>query len=97
MTQTAAWARDVYNEGQFAYAFYVAVIHREDTNGIVLPPLYEIYPYFYFYGNDLQQFSAAKQLGKTICWRSLQSLGKRRPGGGDDRKKGMKMSIWRRV
>ncbi|KAJ1522317.1 hypothetical protein ONE63_002614 [Megalurothrips usitatus] len=61
--QTAAWARDVYNEGQFAYAYYVAVIHREDTYGIVLPPLYEIYPYFYFYGNDLQQFSKAKQLG----------------------------------
>ena len=61
--QTAAWARDNYNEGQFAYAFYVAVIHREDTYGIVLPPLYEIYPYFYFYGNDLQQFSQAKQLG----------------------------------
>ncbi|KAK3926969.1 Hexamerin [Frankliniella fusca] len=62
---TAAWARDVYNEGQFAYAFYVAVIHREDTNGIVLPPLYEIYPYFYFYGNDLQKFSQAKQLGQS--------------------------------
>ncbi|KAJ9574114.1 hypothetical protein L9F63_008528, partial [Diploptera punctata] len=36
--RTACWARDRVNEGQFVYALSVAVLHREDTRGIVLPP-----------------------------------------------------------
>ncbi|WP_411017932.1 hypothetical protein, partial [Salmonella sp. s39606] len=34
--RTAAWARDRVNEGQFVYALSVAVLHREDTRGVVL-------------------------------------------------------------
>nr|CAR85693.1 hemocyanin subunit type 1 precursor [Carausius morosus] len=45
--KTACWARDRINEGQFIYALSVAVIHRDDAKGIVLPPSYEIYPHLY--------------------------------------------------
>ncbi|XP_049771430.1 hemocyanin A chain-like [Schistocerca cancellata] len=45
--RTAAWARDRVNEGQFVYALCVAVLHREDTRGVVLPPPYEIYPHLF--------------------------------------------------
>nr|CAD7568052.1 unnamed protein product [Timema californicum] len=45
--KTACWARDRINEGQFIYALTVAVLHREDTKGVVLPPSYEIYPHLY--------------------------------------------------
>ncbi|WP_411018609.1 hypothetical protein, partial [Salmonella sp. s29873] len=45
--RTAAWARDRVNEGQFVYALSVAVLHREDTRGVVLPPPYEIYPHLF--------------------------------------------------
>nr|CAD7592476.1 unnamed protein product [Timema genevievae] len=34
-------------ECQFVYALTVAVLHREDTKGVVLPPSYEIYPHLY--------------------------------------------------
>lgn len=45
--KVACWAREHVNEGIFVYAIHVAVLHREDLQGIVLPPIYEIYPYFF--------------------------------------------------
>lgn len=45
--RTACYARDRVNEGQFVYALSVAVLHREDTRGLVLPPAYEIYPHMF--------------------------------------------------
>ncbi|XP_072945095.1 uncharacterized protein [Epargyreus clarus] len=42
--KTAAYARVHINEGVFLYAYYIAVVHRPDTQGIVLPAPYEIYP-----------------------------------------------------
>ncbi|KAJ1519335.1 hypothetical protein ONE63_004633 [Megalurothrips usitatus] len=63
--QTAAWARDNFNEGQFAYALSVAVIHRDDLEGVVLPPLYEVYPHLYFHADDITEFQSAKMQGET--------------------------------
>ncbi|XP_059052700.1 arylphorin-like [Achroia grisella] len=45
--KTAAFARVWLNEGQFVYAFYMAVIQRHDTRGIVLPAPYEIWPEYF--------------------------------------------------
>nr|AAG44960.1 hexamerin 2 [Corcyra cephalonica] len=45
--KTAAFARVYLNEGQFVYAYYMAVIQREDTRGIVLPPPYEVMPEYF--------------------------------------------------
>ncbi|CAH0400857.1 unnamed protein product [Chilo suppressalis] len=45
--KTACWARVHVNEGLFLYTFYVAVVQRADTTGVVLPAPYEIYPQFY--------------------------------------------------
>jgi hypothetical protein len=45
--RTACYVRDRVNEGQFIYALSVAVLHRQDTRGIVLPPAYEIYPHLF--------------------------------------------------
>ncbi|XP_031829842.1 hexamerin 70a [Nomia melanderi] len=49
---TALWARNHMNEGVFATALYTAVINRWDTEFIQLPPLYELYPY-YFYNSEV--------------------------------------------
>ena len=46
--KTAAWAKVYLNEEQFLYAYYIAVVQRADTNGIVLPAPYEVYPQFFF-------------------------------------------------
>ncbi|KAA0845181.1 hypothetical protein JYU34_001833 [Plutella xylostella] len=50
--KTAAWARVYLNEGLFVYSFSIAVQHRDDTTGIVLPAPYEVYPY-YFVNSDV--------------------------------------------
>lgn len=52
--KTACWMRMYVNEGMFVYALTVAVRHREDCKGIILPPPYEIYP-FYFLRSDVIQ------------------------------------------
>lgn len=45
--KTAAYARVHFNDGQFLYAYYAAVFQREDTNGLVLPAPYEMYPQYF--------------------------------------------------
>ncbi|XP_034829267.1 basic juvenile hormone-suppressible protein 1-like [Maniola hyperantus] len=45
--RTACFLRERINGGMFVYAFSVAVFHREDCRGVVLPAPYEIYPYFF--------------------------------------------------
>lgn len=62
--RTAAWARDHVNEAQFAYALSVAVIHRDDCAGLVLPPLYEVTPQLYLNSGDILDFVSAKMQGK---------------------------------
>jgi len=52
--KTAVFARLNINEGMFVYALTVAVLHRKDMVGVVLPPPYEIYP-FYFFNYDVIQ------------------------------------------
>ncbi|KAL9697206.1 hypothetical protein quinque_000647 [Culex quinquefasciatus] len=42
------WARENINEGMFIYAVTLTVLHRTDLRGMVLPAIYEIYPYYFF-------------------------------------------------
>ncbi|KAL1394530.1 hypothetical protein pipiens_003032 [Culex pipiens pipiens] len=42
------WARENVNEGMFIYAVTLTVLHRTDLKGIILPAIYEIYPYYFF-------------------------------------------------
>ncbi|XP_047535245.1 basic juvenile hormone-suppressible protein 2-like [Vanessa atalanta] len=53
--KTACWMRLYLNEGMFVYALTVAVRHREDCRGIILPPPYEIYPYFFVRADVIQK------------------------------------------
>ncbi|XP_053610976.1 arylphorin-like [Plodia interpunctella] len=45
--KTVAYGRIYFNEYQFMYAFYAAIIQRSDTTGIVLPAPYELYPEYF--------------------------------------------------
>ncbi|XP_049876503.1 arylphorin subunit alpha-like [Pectinophora gossypiella] len=45
--KTAAWARVHLNEYQFIYTFYIAIFQRPDTQGIIVPAPYEVYPEFF--------------------------------------------------
>ncbi|XP_077255542.1 hexamerin 110 [Temnothorax americanus] len=52
---TAAWARVHVNEQQFLKAFIGAVLQHPETQGVVLPPLYEIIPQYYFDARIIQE------------------------------------------
>jgi len=52
------WARMHVNEGMFVYALTMAVIHRNDFQGLMLPSIYEIFPQFFF--NSKFVFEAEK-------------------------------------
>ncbi|EFN82403.1 arylphorin subunit alpha [Harpegnathos saltator] len=62
--KTALWARIYINEMQFGEALYTAVIRREDTKFIQLPPPYEMYPYAFFNAEVLEKAHHAKLFGK---------------------------------
>ncbi|KAJ8712286.1 hypothetical protein PYW07_005128 [Mythimna separata] len=53
--KTACWMRLHLNEGMFVYALTVAVRHRDDCKGIILPPPYEIYPYYFVRADVIQK------------------------------------------
>ncbi|XP_073961459.1 basic juvenile hormone-suppressible protein 2-like [Choristoneura fumiferana] len=53
--KTACWMRLHMNEGMFVYALTVACRHREDCRGIILPPPYEIYPYYFVRADVIQK------------------------------------------
>lgn len=57
------WARFHVNEGVFIYASTVAILHRPDFEGIILPAPYEIYPYYFFNAETIQQAQTAKMQG----------------------------------
>lgn len=63
-SQTAVWARDRINAGQFMYALSVATFLRQDLNDIVLPPPYEIYPYLFVDADVIQKAYETKMLGE---------------------------------
>jgi len=52
---TAAWARVHVNEEQFIKAFFEAVLQHPETQSIILPPLYEIIPQYYFDARIIQE------------------------------------------
>lgn len=60
--KTAVWARQHINERMFVYAFSVAILHRPDTQGIVLPAIYEITPHFFFNQEVMNKASFYKEI-----------------------------------
>lgn len=58
--KTACWAREYVNEMIFIYSLSVAVLHRSDTQGMVLPPFYEIFPTLYVNSEVMEKASEYK-------------------------------------
>lgn len=56
--KTAVVARELSNEGQFFYAFSVALLHREE--GLQLPPPYEVFPHLFTTSDVVRQAYRAK-------------------------------------
>ncbi|KAF5303332.1 hypothetical protein FQA39_LY10071 [Lamprigera yunnana] len=61
--KSACWARYNVNQGVFLYAFSIALQNRQDTFEMVLPPIYEVNPYYFFNTEVIQKAHRYKQLG----------------------------------
>lgn len=62
----ACWAREHVNEGMFVYALNVAVLHRPDCRGFILPAPYEIYPFFFLNNEVIAKAQMLKMQGNLI-------------------------------
>nr|CAI5822900.1 unnamed protein product [Callosobruchus analis] len=58
--KTLAWARTQVNSQMLIYALYLAVDHRKDCKNLVLPPIYEVNPYFFAAGRSLSDVEHKK-------------------------------------
>jgi hypothetical protein len=47
----------------FAHVFYVAVYNRPDMKGVVLPPLYEVFPNYFIQSDYMQKAFLARMKG----------------------------------
>ncbi|KAG5889587.1 hypothetical protein JTB14_010219 [Gonioctena quinquepunctata] len=63
--KTAVWARMNVNEGMFVYSLYVAVVHRADTKGIMLPSIHEVTPHMFFGVDVINKAQYFKQVHET--------------------------------
>lgn len=67
------WARFHVNEGVFIYASTVAILHRPDMEGIVLPAPYEIYPYYFFSAETIQEAQISKMQGFPSTKKAIET------------------------
>lgn len=64
--KTAVWARNHINQGQYLYALSAAVFHRHDLVGVVIPPIYEVYPHYFFNTEVITEAQKLKQIHSGI-------------------------------
>lgn len=68
------WARFHVNEGVFIYASTVAMLHRPDFEGIALPAPYEIYPYYFFNVETIQEAQISKMQGFPTGKKAVEAV-----------------------
>lgn len=69
--KTAAYFREHVNEGIFVYVLSTAILHRKDTQGIVVPPIYEIFP-SYFHNGEI--ITTAQRINTHHTWTNQDNV-----------------------
>ncbi|KAL1123476.1 hypothetical protein AAG570_002556 [Ranatra chinensis] len=64
--KTACWARKHVKDVQFAYVLYVAVYHRQDCRGMLLPAWYDVFPSSFISQEVMHKIYAAKMEGMIV-------------------------------
>lgn len=59
--KTAVWTRQNINQGMFIYALTLALVHRPDTRTLMLPPIYEVSPHYFFDSATIAEAQRLKQ------------------------------------
>ena len=73
----SSYFRDRMNEGEYVYALYVAVTHSKHTEGVILPPLYEVTPHMFTNAEVVSKAYTAK-MTQTPCTFRMEFTGSRR-------------------
>ena len=60
---TMVWARFHINPGMFIQAFSMAVLHRDEYAGFILPAIYELNPYYFFNNHVISSVHKMKMQG----------------------------------
>lgn len=60
-----SWARFNINPGMFIHSLTMAVLHRDDFAGIVLPAIYEINPYYFYNSYTIASAQKARMMGSV--------------------------------
>ncbi|KRT78718.1 hypothetical protein AMK59_6996 [Oryctes borbonicus] len=57
----AIWSQDIVNERLWIYSLSIALVHRPDTFGLIIPPIYEMQPHLFFNSEVTRQVEKAVQ------------------------------------
>lgn len=60
-----AWARFNINPGMFLQAMTMAVLHRDDFSGFILPAIYELSPHYFFNNYVISSAGKMRMQGTT--------------------------------
>lgn len=72
--KTAVYLRNRINEGLFVYVLSVAILHYPEIQGIVIPPLYEIFPSYFHNGQIMNIAQRVNTHGKRFVKRYPQTF-----------------------
>ncbi|XP_011308418.1 arylphorin subunit alpha [Fopius arisanus] len=72
--KTACWCRLYMNKGMFITALHTAVLFRPDCKGIMLPPMYEVYPDLFFDNTVLNEARRIKMMTGTKPTMGMESM-----------------------
>ncbi|XP_026495987.2 acidic juvenile hormone-suppressible protein 1-like [Vanessa tameamea] len=64
--KTAVYLRQRINEGLFVYVLSVAIMHYPETQGIVIPPIYDIFPSYFHNGKIMSIAERINTHGKNF-------------------------------
>lgn len=64
--KTACYLKNFINEGLFIYVLSAAILHRPDTQGIYIPPIYEVFPSFFNNGEIMNTAQRINVQGKHL-------------------------------
>lgn len=67
---TLVWARFHIHPMMFIDAVHMAVFHRDDLAGFILPAMYELNPYMYFKNHVIKDFHDVAMQGKS-SWKKV--------------------------
>lgn len=75
--KTVVWGRQHLCKPMWVYCVSVAIVHRPDTQNMMLPPIHEILPHYFYPSEVIHDAQCYKQ---TCCSKKIEQADKDSPG-----------------